>query len=54
LPESPYLSCMGNARDGLNNELATFAAGGVISPPIVFAAWRRRRRENSTRLPTDD
>ena len=47
LPESPYLSCMGDARDRLNNELSTFAAGGVIFPPIVILAWRRRRKTNA-------
>jgi hypothetical protein len=39
LPDSPYLSCMGDARDGLNNEFAFFAAGGVIAPPIAILAW---------------
>jgi hypothetical protein len=48
LPESPYLSCMGDAREGLNNEFAFLAAGCVIAPPIAIAAWRRRRNANST------
>jgi Protein of unknown function (DUF3592) len=44
LTTDPNQSCLGAAREHLNNDLATFVAGGVIFPPMIIAAWRRRRR----------
>ncbi len=44
LPTNPNLSCEGDARDRLNNELATFAVGGVMFPPLLILALRRRKR----------
>ena len=44
LPDDPNLSCLGAARERLNNEFAAFAAGGIVIPPIIIAAWRRKKR----------
>jgi len=47
----PQHSCLGLARDALENELMTFAIGGVIVPPFVLFAvrrWRKGRRARST------
>jgi len=50
LPADPRHSCIGPARAALENELITFAIGGVILPPFIFfvvRSWRRRRRAHS-------
>jgi hypothetical protein len=49
LRSDPNHSCLGFARDALNNELATFVVGGVIVPPFaLFAVGRWRRRTSKS------
>ena len=46
LISDPTFSCLGSARARLYNELATFIVGGVILPPFIIFAIRRRRRQS--------
>jgi hypothetical protein len=40
----PEHSCLGSARERLQNELRTFALGGLIFPPLVILTLARRRK----------
>jgi hypothetical protein len=42
-------SCLGVARDRLNNELATFVAGAVFLPPFAMYVWGRRQKASEGR-----
>lgn len=55
LRSNPLLSCLGQARPQLDNELATFAAGGITFPLIFYFAMLRRKKKSlsdSIRLTT--
>jgi hypothetical protein len=49
LISNPAHSCLGVARDGLNNELATFMAGALLLPPLAMYALRRRAQAQEGR-----
>ena len=40
----PEHSCLGLARNQLNNEISTFLVGAVLLPPFAMYAWRRRSK----------
>jgi hypothetical protein len=45
LMADPAHSCLGSARARLQNELATFIVGGILVPPFILFAVRRRRKQ---------